>query len=107
MDARIAVDGERGRVGRSVEHRNRKGSRIPSCLNRCLAQAGHRSIGVPAGARVREPAGAELYYSLDSIVRHAAEVDRWVRLLIRFRIEPNRIEIDEVAVKLGGLLGPQ
>src|SRR5262249_53191759 len=99
--------GERGRVGRSVEHRNRKGSGIASCLNRCLAQAGHRSFGIPAGARVREPAVAELYYSFDSIVRHAAEGDRWGRLLLRVGIEPNRIEVDEVAVKLGCLLGPQ
>ena len=72
-----------------------------------LLQACHGALGLPAAARAREPAVAELDHALQGVVGLAAEQDRRMRPLLGLGIEPDRIEVDELAVELGFLLGPQ
>src|SRR5262249_19455598 len=104
-DTRIAIRCKRLRIGRGIEHRDRQG--IPPGRARCLAQPFSRAFGLPARARAREPAIAEFDHAAHGMVALAAQQDRRMWLLLRLGVEPDRIEIDEFAVKFGLLLRPQ
>src|SRR5208282_2202181 len=107
VDASLAIGRECGLVGRRVEHRDRQSPGIASGREGSLAQAGDRTLGLPVAARAREPAIAELDHALQGMVGLAAEKDWRMRLLLRLGVEPDGIEVHELAVKFGFLLGPQ
>ena len=91
---------QRRRIGRRVEDRDRQRGRISSGRKSCLAQPRRRALGLPASARPREPSVTELDHTTHRVVSLAAEEDGRMGPLLRLGIEPDRIEIDELSVKL-------
>src|SRR2546423_1380999 len=107
LDAGLAIGLELFLVGGRGKHRDRQGLCIASGRSGGLVQALHRALGLPAAARAREPAVAELDHALQGVIALAAEQHRRMRSLLGLGIEPDRIEVDELAVEFGLLLGPQ
>src|SRR5205085_7776688 len=103
----LAISRERGRIGRRIEYGDRERRRIAAGRLGSPAQAGNRRLGLESAAPAWEPAIAELNHALQGVIALAAEKDRRMRLLLRLGVEPDRIEVDELAVEFGLLLGPQ
>src|SRR5262249_23500298 len=73
----------------------------------CLAQPRRRALRFPIPAGAREPAVAEFDNSADRMLALSAEEDGRMRRLLGLGVKPDRIEIDELAVKFGLLLRPK
>src|SRR5262249_6133536 len=104
---RLAIGDQRRPIGRRVEYRDRQCCGISPGSNSCLAQPSRCTLGLPARARPWEPAVAELNHPAHRVVTLAAEEDGRMWPLLWVGTEPDRIEIDELAMKLSLLLGPK
>src|SRR5262249_43902948 len=95
------------RGGWGIEDRNRQRLGIASGCNSCLVQARRRAFRFPISARAWEPAVAEFDNSADCMLALSAQEHGRMRLLLWLGVKPDRIEIDELAVKFGLLLRPK
>ncbi|KUI24816.1 hypothetical protein AU196_16005 [Mycobacterium sp. IS-1742] len=89
------------RLGRRAEHRQRD---VVACAVTHLLDASGELFD---GQRVGDPSGVVPDDPLDRRIGVAADVDRWMRFLHRFRAAERRFEVDVPPVVLGGFVGPQ
>src|SRR5579884_1704333 len=107
VDAGLAIFGEHPPVGGRAKHRDLEAPRVASGGRGELVQALDRPLRREAGDRARDPAVAIFDDAPQGVVALAAQQNRRMRLLLRLRPRPDRVEIDHRAVEGGFLFRPQ